>query len=292
MKDNKIMNNMTKRILASAAVLLLFASVAVAVPVRVYQLIHDIDFSSGFFVSTGGLYNNLLLSVVAIAIVLFIVISILLSRKAALKTASVPMRNKPMNFLWCGVLCIASIASLIVMVIAPRRGAYTVSEWILFSLLAVNILALAYCAYTSYRKDSAAVTDILYLIPTAYTAMFLITKFITFTSILTISEHSLDVLALSSLVLFLLFRFSYVRDEKARVRTKVLSEIFAFMGGVIGAVAYIPRIIVFFIGNANAKAYIVFPTIWELAVVLFAVCCVITAMSSNILRSKNDDRAA
>jgi hypothetical protein len=288
-KDNKIVkNNITKKVLASVAVLMLFAAVAIAVPVRVYQLIHDIDFSSGFFISTGGSYNNLLLSVIVVAIVLFIVISILLSKR----TVSVPLRNKPMNFIWCGVLCIASIATLVVMVIAPRRGAYTVSEWILFSLLAVNIFALAYCAYASYKKHSAAVTDILYLLPTAYTAMFLITKFITFTSILTISEHSLDVLALSSLILFLLFRFSYARDEKAKTKTKVLSEIFAFMGGVIGAAAYIPRVIVFFIGNANAKAYIVFPTIWELAVMLFAVCCVVSAMSSNILRSKNDDRAA
>jgi hypothetical protein len=275
--------------LAMFAIALLFGATAVAVPVRVYQLIHDVDFSTGFFISMGGAYNNLLRPVVAAAVVLFIVISLLISRVTATKTA---LRHKRGNYIWCGVLCIAAVATLVVMVLSPREGAYTMTEWVLVSLLAVNMFALAYCAYAAYKKKEASAADILYLVPTAYTAMFLITKFLTFTSILTVSEHSLDVLALSSLVLFLLFRFNCTRGESTKPKTKILSEVFAFIGGVIGAVTYIPRAVVFFIGNQTAKSFIVLPTIWELAVMLFAFYCVVSALAPSILRSKNDKGTA
>ena len=285
-------NNIAKKMLAAFALVILAGTLAVSVPVRVYQLIHDIDFSSGFFISRGGAYNNLLVSVVAASIVLFIVTIILVSQKKE-QLATAP-RYKAGNYVWCGILCAAGTASLVNVGIRVREGATTLAEWILVSLLILNIFALAYLAYSACKKKAPGAADAFYLVPTAYTAMLLITKFLAFTSILTISEHSLDVLSLSSLILFLLFRFSYTRESVkiTKFKTKILSEIFAFAGTVLGAVAYIPRIIVFFIGSPAAKEYIVLPTIWELAVLCFALYCALTAAFSSITRSKNDNRAA
>lgn len=218
----------------------------VALPLKTYQLLTAVDYSTGFFKSTGVL--NIILPVVLVLCVTGFFAVALTSRQYPKYSPNV--KSVPMGIV-SAITALAIGWNAAADLINQENAEFEGSAGLIYSCLGlICVLAFLFPAVSFFMGNNLVESrPVIMILPVVWMAVRMVLTFLQFTTRANIKESIYDLLMMVFMLLFLLFTAKFLSG--AAENTARLMFASGCSAALFGALATIPRYILAFSGNSE-----------------------------------------